>query len=124
MRRLLAPLVVVAAGLAALAGCSGATFDDVYGVPEPLDWTYFQGSTDDVTSALEETLQTNGLGVEGVRNEDGRTVLTVVHGGGSARVHEIRVEPTTAKGYGARAQVLPGRDLLPRWIEFGVSRLL
>ena len=115
--RLLAFALLVLAG----AGCSGATFDDVEGVPEPYDWSYFQGSVYDVRAALEETLQANDVRVEGVREENGGTVLTVTQGGASADISEIRIEPTTAEGYGARAQVFPVRAPLPRWLEVGVS---
>ena len=107
--------------LAALGGCSGATFDDVYGLPQATDWSYFEGSFYDVRNAIEETLEVNDLRVEGVRDEDGGTVLTVTQGGASSDISEIRVEPTTAEGYGARAQVFPTRAPLPRWLEIGVS---
>lgn len=107
--------------LGALAGCSGATFDEAIGVPDSLDWSYFQGSFYDVRSAVEETLNANDLRVEGVRDEDGGTVLTVTRGGASSDIREIRIEPTDAEGYGARAQVFPQGAPLPRWLEIGVS---
>lgn len=117
MRRFALPFVVAVA----LAGCSGATFDDVYGLPDATDWSYFQGSFYDVTNAVEETLAANDLRVEGVRSEDGGTVLTVTRGGMSPAINEIRIEPTEAEGYGARAQLYPDRAPLPRWLEIGVS---
>ena len=115
------PTRLLTLALLALAGCSGATFDDVYGVPEPNDWSYFTGSLSDVTSAMQETLEANDVRVEGVRDEDGGTILTITRGGAGPEMSEIRVEPTTAEGYGARAQIFPVRTPLPRWLEIGVS---
>lgn len=103
------------------AGCSGATFDDVEGVPDPYDWSYFTGSIYETRAAMEETLQANNVRVEGVRDEDGGTVLTITQGGSGPEISEIRIEPTTAEGYGARAQIFPARAPLPRWLEIGVS---
>lgn len=117
MHRLTSALVL---GIA-LAGCAGATLDDVYGVPDATDWTYFQGSFYDVSAAIEETLLANDVRVEGVRSEDGGTILTITQGGASPAINEIRIEPTEVEGYGARAQVYPDRDPLPRWLEIGVS---
>lgn len=121
MRRLASFLVL---GIA-LTGCGGATFDDVYGLPDGVSWSYFRGSIYDVTQAIEGTLEANDIRVEGVRSEDGGTVLTITRGGASPDIGEIRIEATEVEGYGARAQIFPQRDPLPRWLEVGVSgRLL
>ena len=110
-----------ALALLAVAGCSGATFDDVYDRPDALDWTYFEASSYDVTEALEEALETNDIRVEGKRVEDGGTILTLTRGGASPQISEIRIEAVQVEDYRARAQVYPDRDPLPRWIEIEVS---
>ena len=116
--RLLAPALGL---LVALSGCSGATFDDVYGVPDGENWSYFQGSAYDVTAAIEETLEAKDVRVEGTRSEDGGTILTITRGGAAPDINEILIQATEAEGYGARAQLYPTRRPLPRWVEMGVS---
>ena len=117
MRRLLA-LPVLLGALA--AGC--ATFDEVEGVPDALDWSYFRGSPAAVAEATRDVLTLNGFTVDALGGEPGgRFVLRVTSTPAGADFQEILIEPTQVQGYGARAQTSPRGNRLPRDLEVAIS---
>ena len=118
MRRL--PLL---AALLVLAGCSGATFEDVLNTPDPLDWTYFEGTSSEVVLALQEIYALSNARVESVVADDalGGTVVTISSRRGSAVPAQILVQPTAAEGYQSRAQVHPAGRPLSRDLEIAIS---
>ena len=114
-------VLTVLAALLLFGGCTNATIAEAVGRPDPFDWTYFDGSAEDVVDALVETFQATGVRIESVRTEDEAAILTLSSRLGSATFSEIRVERTEAEGFSARAQIYPDQDPLPRWLEQEVS---
>ena len=106
-----------------LAGCAGATFDDVYNTPDSLDWTYFSGSKADVVQAIQETYARSGIRVESIGEDAdlGGTLVSLAERSGSGDIAYILVQSTTVEGYRARAQIYPGRRPLPRDLEIEIS---
>lgn len=114
-------VLTVLSALLLFGGCTNATIAEAVGRPDPYDWTYFDGSADDVVDALVNAIQQQGARVESVRADDGAAILTLSTRFGSATFNEIRVEETDVEGYSARAQLYPEQDPLPRWLEQQVS---
>ncbi len=116
-------LALALAALVSLAGCSGSTFDEVLNQPDALDWTYFEGTSEDVIVAIQEAYALSNQRVESVEaNEDlGGTIVTVTSRTGSADLSQILVQSTSVEAYRSRAQVYPDRDPLPRSLEIAIS---
>lgn len=115
MRIALASLALVLA----LGAC--ATIDEAYGRPDATDWTYFNGSAEDVVRAIGATYAHTGGRVESVRSEGGGTVVTIGSRRGSAQVTEVLVQETDVEGFTARAQIYTQSQPLPRWLEMEIS---
>jgi len=114
MRPVLATIVIFA------AGC--ATFDQVEGVPDSLDWSYFEGSPAAVSEAARDVLTTRGFTIDAVGGEPGgRIVLRVTSTPPGASFDEILIEPTAVNAFRARAQTVPSGDRLPRDLEIAIS---
>lgn len=105
----------------ALGACTNASLAEAYGQPDPFKWTYFEGSPQDVITALEQTFNQGEIRIESYQEEGGGTVLTVAPRSGSADVTQILVQATDVEDYTARAQVYPQGAPLPRWLEIEVS---
>lgn len=112
-------LALTAFSLLALGAC--ATFEEAYGRPDPLDWTYFEGEPGAVVEALGDAFLTTGIRVESVRSEAGGTIMTLSSRAGTADFTEVLVQPSTEEGFASRAQVYPVGRPLPRWLEMEVS---
>jgi len=115
----------LAVALVALGGCTNASIAEAYGRPHPLEWTYFAESSNDVVDALQSAFSHSNVAVESIRREDdGSTTLTVSRRLDGTQSSLIVVQPTSETGFLSRAQVLPGADPLPRWLEIEVTSLL
>lgn len=110
------------AALVVLAGCSG-TFDEVFNRPDSLDWTYFEGTPQEVVVAIQEAYAFSSLRVESVETDEdlGGTIVTLTPRTGSADMSQILVQATTVEGFKSRAQFWPSRDPLPRALEIEIS---
>ncbi len=108
--------------LVVLAGC-GSTFDEVLNRPDSLDWTYFEGTPDEVVVAIQEAYAFSSLRVESVEADDGLggTVVTLTPRTGSTNMSQILVQATTVEGFQSRAQLYPSRNPLPRALEMEIS---
>ncbi|WP_412070137.1 hypothetical protein [Rubrivirga sp. IMCC43871] len=115
------PLVLAALVLVSLlaAGCS--TFEEVYGRPDPFEWTYFEGPPEAVVDAIGATFSQTGVRVESYRDEAGGVIITTSSRRGSAQTADILVQATTEEGFGSRAQLYPTGAPLPRWLEIEIT---
>ena len=104
-----------------LGGCTNASIAEAYGRPDPFDWSYFEGSPEEVVSAIGETFQQSGIRVESVRSQDDGVIVTVVGRFDPAGYTQIRVQQTDVDEFTARAQVYPQGNVLPRWLESEIS---
>ncbi len=120
--RTVLPLLAVA--LIGLAGCTNASLAEAYGRPDPFEWTYFRGSSSDVVMALRVSLSQASIAVESVRDNEDGTVLTVSSRFDQSQSDQILVQSTAVEGFRSRAQLYPGRDPLPRWLETEVAARL
>ena len=103
-----------------LAGC--ATFDQVEGVPDSLDWSYFAGTPAAVADAARDVLTLNGYTVDALGGEPGgRFLIRVTSAPPGASFQEILIEPTSVREYRARAQSIPDGNRLPRDLEISIS---
>jgi hypothetical protein len=103
-----------------LAGC--ATFDEVEGVPDSLDWSYFHGTPAQVAESTRDVLTVRGFTVDAMGAEaGGRYLLRVTSTPPGADFQEVLIEPTSAEGFGARAQTSPRGDRLPRDLEIAIG---
>jgi hypothetical protein len=103
-----------------LAAC--ATFDEVEGVPDSLDWSYFAGTPSAVADAARDVLTMGGYTIDAIGGEPGgRFLIRVTSSPPGASFREILIEPTNVTGYRARAQTVPDGTRLPRDIEIAIS---
>ena len=114
-------LVAAAALALTLSACTNASIAEAYGLPDPFEWTYFQGEAADVVAAIDDSFNQTGIRVESIRNEADGVVLTISGASGRADFRQILVQSTDVEDYTARAQIYPERDPLPRWLETQVS---
>ena len=117
-------LVLLLAGGAAplaagLAGC--ATFDTVEGVPDALDWSYFEGSPAEVASATRRVLTAQGYTIDAVDQTSGVYLIRVTTSTPSVDFSEIRIEPAATGAYRARAQTSPRGNRLGLDLERAIS---
>jgi hypothetical protein len=102
-----------------------ATFDEVEGVPDALDWSYFRGSPQAVAEAARDVFTLGGYTVDAIGGEPGgRFVLRVTSTPAGVDFEEILIEPTQVRDYRARAQTIPRGDRLPRDLEVAISAQL
>jgi hypothetical protein len=104
-----------------LGACTNASIAEAYGRPDPFDWSYFEGSPEDVVSAIGETFQQSGIQLESVRTDDAGVIVTVSGRFDPAGYTQILVQETDEEDFSARAQVYPQGDALPRWLEAQIS---
>ena len=113
-------LLVIAALAAAPMAC--ATFDEVEGVPDSLDWSYFAGSPSAVADATRDVLTMGGYTIDAIGGEPGgRFLIRVTSSPPGASFRENLIEPTSVTGYRARAQTVPEGTRLPRDLEIAIG---
>lgn len=113
---------LLAATLLLAAGCTGATFDEVEGVPDSLDWSYFTGTPSVVADATRDVLVRDGFTVDAIGGEPGgRFVIRVTSSPPGASFQEILIEPANVRQFRARAQTVPNGSRLPRDLEIAIS---
>ena len=113
--------IVSLLGLLVLAGCTGATYDEAYGRPDATEWTYFDGSADEVVEAIQAAYVGTDLVAEGVGSEAEGMVVTFSARSGSSDLVQYLVQGTEEGGFESRAQTYPFARPLPRWLEISVS---
>lgn len=115
----LRPIAVLLLAVVA-AGC--ATFDEVYGVPESQDWSYFEGSPEEVAYATRDALAYTGYTVQSVSPAPGGGYLISIVGRyESERWAQIRVMPYEYEDYLSRAQTYPQGRRLPDRLRFEIE---
>jgi hypothetical protein len=113
------PIALTALAVA-VAAC--ATFDEVEGVPDSLDWSYFASSPSAVADAARDVLTLDGYTIDAIGGEPGgRFLLRVTSSPPGASFREILIEPTAVSGYRSRAQTVPDGTRLPRDLEIAIS---
>lgn len=105
--------------LLTLSAC--ASVEEAYGRPDPFEWSYFEGSAEDVVNAIDQTFQQSGIRVESIYTQEDGVIVTVAGRTNSARFSQIRVQRTDVETFTARAQIYPEGDPLPRWLETEIS---
>ncbi len=110
------------AALLFVAGCAGATFDEVEGVPDSLDWSYFTATPSVVADATRDVLVRDGYTVDAIGGEPGGGfVIRVTSSPPGASFQEILIQPANVRDYRARAQTVPSGTRLPRELEIAIS---
>ena len=103
-----------------LTGC--ATFDQVEGVPDALDWSYFTAPPSVAADAARDVLIRGGYTVDAIGGEPGgRFLIRVTSSPPGASFQEILIEPTNVRDYRSRAQTVPNGSRLPRDLEIAIS---